>query len=223
MQYFKRLKAVLFDLDGTLADTAPDLACALNSLLNHYKRPTLPFEIIRPIVGEGGKGLIRLGFTISDTDPSFSTLCQELVAFYNQDICTHTQLFPGIDALLKYLHDQHILWGIVTNKPALLTQALLEKLTLHHPPACIVSGDTVAKAKPHPEPLWHACELLKVTPADCLYVGDHERDIQAGKKAGMRTLAVSYGYIPATENPASWGADAIATSPDEILAHLQLK
>ena len=211
------ITTVLFDLDGTLADTAPDLACALNILLREERRPPLPFERIRPVVSYGSPALLRLGFGLKPQDPSYAQLRERLLAHYARDLCRETRLFPGTTELLAELDARGITWGIVTNKPAFLTEPLIQQLTLTHPPVCIVSGDTTANKKPHPEPILHACRLAASTPAACVYVGDAPRDVEAGKQAGMRTIVALYGYIDENEAPQTWGADTMIHKPLDIL------
>lgn len=210
------IKTVLFDLDGTFADTAPDLADALNRTLIANQRAPLPFEQIRPVVSHGGRALIELGFGIKDTDASFEPLRQQLLAFYKADIAKHTQLFPGMLALLHELQRNHLQWGIVTNKPAWLTNPLLASLALPVAPCSVVSGDTLPQRKPDPAPLLHASTLCQCEPSQCLYVGDAERDIVAGKRAGMLTMAALYGYIGEQDDPQQWQADSYINHPDAI-------
>jgi len=216
-----RIKTVLFDLDGTFADTAPDLAHALNQTLSANQRSTLSLEQIRPVVSHGGKALIELGFGLDENHSDFESLRQELLAFYLKDIALHTQLFDGIEALVTALHQQKINWGIVTNKPGWLTDPLMDSLMasleLAANACSIVSGDTLEQRKPHPAPLLHAARQCGVEPQSCLYIGDAERDIVAGKAAGMRTMVASYGYIEVKDNPADWNADANVEHPNEIL------
>lgn len=213
-----RIRTVLFDLDGTLADTAPDLAGALNKVLEEEGRAPLPFVRIRPVVSHGSTGLLALGFGLAPGDTKFASLRERLLAHYAANICRDTRLFPGTDELLDALQARGICWGIVTNKPGFLTEPLLARLSLRHPPACVVSGDTTRNRKPHPEPMLHACALARAQPAEALYVGDAERDIQAGREAGMRTLVALYGYIGENEDPTKWGADGMIRTPAEILA-----
>ncbi len=215
------LKAVFFDLDGTLLDTAPDLAFALNTLLKNNHRSALPLELIRPHVGRGGKSLVKLGFKIDESHSEFHTLWQNLLTLYSDHICDQTRLFPGMELVLEHLTKNQLPWGIVTNKPGILTELLLKKIGLFNQTKCIVSGDTLAKKKPDPEPLWYACELLQCTADTSIYIGDAECDIQAAKRAGMTTLAALYGYIGETDDPASWGADGLVHTPEEILNFLR--
>lgn len=211
------IRTVLFDLDGTLADTAPDLAAALNQTLADENRPPLPFAQIRPHVSHGSTALVRLGFGGEPDDRKFSERRARLLAHYANDVCRATRIFPGIADVLGGLHRREIGWGIVTNKPAFLTDPLVERLELIYPPACIVSGDTTKNRKPHPEPLLHACTIAGVAPEECLYIGDAERDIQAGRQAGMQTLVALFGYLSDDDVPAAWGADGMINHPSEIL------
>ncbi|MCW9025338.1 MAG: HAD-IA family hydrolase [Gammaproteobacteria bacterium] len=212
-----RIKTVLFDLDGTLADTAPDLAAALNSVLVNNGRESLPYETIRPVVSHGGQALIKLGFQLESDDPGFDPLRQELLDYYQQNIATHTCLFPGMDTILEIIENSGLNWGVVTNKPAWLTEPLMEALHLSQRAASIVSGDTLDERKPHPAPLLYACEQAGSKAKECLYVGDAERDIIAGNRAGMTTLVALFGYLDETDTPNKWNADAMIHTPEEIL------
>lgn len=214
-------KTILFDLDGTLVDTAPDLAYALNLLLKKNHRPTLPYEIIRPQAGHGGKGLIKLGFNIDERHPEYIALWQELLNVYSLNICRESRLFAGMQTTLDFLSKNHLRWGIVTNKPGWLTEPLLLKLNLMSQVSCVVSGDTLAKRKPDPEPILHACQLMNCSVTDSLYIGDAERDIQAAKSAGMRTVLALYGYLAETDQPESWGADCSVQKPEEIIEKIK--
>lgn len=210
------ITTVLFDLDGTFADTAPDLADALNRTLTRHDKPTLTLAQIRPVVSHGGKALIERGFGINEQDPAFEPLRQELLAFYQEDLAKHTQLFPGINRLLQDIQQANMNWGIVTNKPAWLTEPLISSLNMHNPARSIVSGDTLPERKPHPAPLLHASTQCGAQPANCIYIGDAERDIIAGKRAGMLTLVALYGYISKDDKPEEWQADGYITSADEV-------
>jgi phosphoglycolate phosphatase len=211
------IRTVLFDLDGTLADTAPDLAQALNTLLVEEGRPPRPEAEIRPQVSHGSPGLLKLGFNLGPTDPDYARLRQRLLDLYAKNLCRHTRPFSGISELLLTLRGKGLNWGIVTNKPAFLTEPLVAQLGLPYPPACIVSGDSTTNRKPHPEPMLLACTQAGSQPEQCLYVGDAERDIQAGRHAGMKTLVALFGYIDAHETPQAWGADGLIRAPSEIL------
>lgn len=212
---------VLFDLDGTLADTAPDLAFALNETLKHFGRQALPYEAIRPVVSHGGVALIRLGFGIDTDNPDFEAYRQFLLDVYQNNICKHTRLFDGMDEVLNYLETSNIPWGIVTNKPSWLTDPLMDAMQLTQRAACIVSGDTCEQKKPHPMPIHHACEQAGVIASDCYYVGDAARDIEAGRTAGCTTITALFGYIDENDNPAHWHADHMIETPLDVIALLQ--
>lgn len=213
----KDYTTVLFDLDGTLLDTAPDLANALNAVLQANGRAPLPFEFIRPVVSHGGNALIELGFDLKPGDSGFEPLRRQLLDYYENNIAQQTRLFPGMDEVLAYLETHGIHWGVVTNKPAWLTDPLMEALALSTRAAGIVSGDTLPERKPHPAPLLHACRLIGGDPQQCVYVGDAERDIQAGNSAGMATLVALFGYLLETDRPETWGATALIRQPQEIV------
>ncbi len=209
--------ALLFDLDGTLADTAPDLAAALNATLAAFGRPPLPYERIRPVVSHGSVPLIQLGFGLDPADPGFELRRRYLLDHYSAHICDTTQLFPGMDEVLAELAARNIPWGVVTNKPAWLTEPLLEKLPLPNPPAVVVSGDTCPERKPHPMPLEHACQHLEIAPRAAAYVGDARRDLEAGRAAGMTTVLAGWGYIDPAEAPERWPADLRCDHPQALL------
>jgi len=213
-------RAVLFDLDGTLLDTAPDLAAALNATLQLNERATLPFEMIRPVVSHGGQALIELGFDIDPQHSEFEPLRKQLLDLYQANIAVHTGLFPGMADVLDELENRGLRWGVVTNKPGWLTEPLLDALNLTSRAICVVSGDTLQERKPHPAPLLHACKLADCKPVEALYVGDAERDIEAGCRAGMRTLAALFGYLMEHDKPENWGADALIEKPADILEHI---
>ena len=210
------IRTVLFDLDGTLADTAPDLAHTLNTLLAEEGRATLAYETIRPEVSHGAGALVRLGFG-DVAGEEFERLRSRFLALYAENLVRETRLFPGMDELLSELKRRGLNWGIVTNKSAFLTEPLVTQLGLPWPPASIVSGDSTNNRKPHPEPMLLACTQAGSEPAQCLYVGDAERDIEAGRRAGMRTLVALFGYISKEERPERWGADGLIRAPREIL------
>lgn len=211
------IRTVLFDLDGTLADTAPDLAYALNTVLAEYGKAVLPYDRIRPVVSHGAAALVELGFGLARSDPHFPPLRERLLEIYRLHLARETRLFPGMPALLDTLAARDLNWGIVTNKPAFLTEPLVDALGLREDIACIVSGDTTANRKPHPQPMLHACALAGSRPPECLYVGDAGRDIEAGKAAGMRTLVALFGYIGPEDRPETWGADGLIEKPEDIL------
>lgn len=212
-----KISAVLFDLDGTLLDTAPDLALALNIVLEKHRFPTLPFHEIRPLASTGTRGLLNLGFGIEETDPKYSLLREQFLHVYHDHIKDGTQIFPGIENLLQHLEKNNLPWGVVTNKPAVLAKQLLEHFQLSQRCACIIGGDTLAKRKPDPEPLLHACELMGKSTQQCVYVGDAERDIEAAKRANMISIAALYGYIAGHEDPKAWQADHYVDHPQDII------
>lgn len=212
-----RLCTVLFDLDGTVADTAPDLAFALNTVLAEEGRPALPIERIRPVITFGTRGLIELGFGIDADHPSFHDLRERLLALYSQHLVRQTRLFPGIPQLLDALEQRGLNWGIVTNKPGWLTEPLVAQLGLAQRAACVVSGDTTAQPKPHPGCMLYACERVGSQADQCLYIGDAQCDIEAGKRAGMKTLIALYGYIPSIVATEHWGADGTIDHPMAIV------
>jgi len=212
------LRTVLFDLDGTLLDTAPDLAAALNAVLREQGRPALPFDDIRPVVSHGTTGLLGLGFGLRPGEDEFEILRQRLLAIYAADLSSHTRLFPGMDQVLDHIEAQGMNWGVVTNKPGWLTEPLMADLGLSERAACIVSGDTTPQRKPDPEPMLHACHLAGSEAAQCLYIGDAERDIEAGRRAGMQTLVAAFGYLGRDDDILAWGADGVVDTPAGILA-----
>lgn len=216
-----KIKTVLFDLDGTLADTAPDLASALNAVRQAEGKPALPFEKIRPAVSHGGKALIEVGFELTPDSDEAETLRLQLLDHYQKNIARHTRLFPGMEKVLSYIEENDYNWGVVTNKPGWLTNPLMAALKLDQRAACIISGDTLDERKPHPAPLLHACKLAGSLPEHCVYIGDAERDIIAGNRAGMQTLLALFGYIDETDSPHEWGADAKMESADAILHWLR--
>jgi 2-phosphoglycolate phosphatase len=215
------IHTVLFDLDGTLADTAPDLAYALNRVLEEQGCQPLPYETIRPVVSHGGIALVKLGFGIDEQAPEFQLLRQRLLDIYRDNIARETRLFDGMATLLETLEQRGLNWGVVTNKPAWLTHPLLEALGIHHRAAAVVSGDTLPERKPHPAPMLLACEQAGSDAAHCLYVGDAERDIEAGRNAGMHTLIALFGYIGEQDRPAAWQADGMVEDALGILDWLE--
>ncbi len=212
----KKYRLTLFDLDGTLADTARDMANALNYLLEEESRETIPFEKLRPHVSNGTPALLRLGFGCSPGDSRYEELRLRFLDLYENYLCVHTRLFPGIRSILNRCIDSGMLWGIVTNKPEYLTLRLVDQLDLADSVACVIGGDSLPKRKPHPLPITHACKLADTTADSCLFVGDSVRDIEAGSAAGVETLAVTYGYIPPGDDPMSWGADFVVDTVPEI-------
>jgi phosphoglycolate phosphatase len=212
--------AVLFDLDGTLADTAPDLAGALNRLLVERGLAPVPPEVTRPHTSSGARGLINAGLGIGPEHPEYETLKARFLDLYAQNILVDTKLFPGMEALLAELERRELRWGIVTNKAARFTNPLIAAMGLAQRSACTISGDTTPHTKPHPEPLLHAARQIGLEPGACLYVGDDLRDIQAARAAGMPVLAAAFGYLGDNGAPSTWQADGIVNHPSEILNFL---
>ncbi|GAA0840284.1 phosphoglycolate phosphatase [Cupriavidus pauculus] len=209
--------AIFFDLDGTLADTAPDLAAAANRLVVEHGMAPVPYEKLRPVASHGARGLIGAAFGKRPEDPEFPALRDTFLDYYEADIAVHTRLFDGMEEVLARLEADGIVWGIVTNKIARFTVPLVAAIGLAPRAAAVVSGDTTAHAKPHPAPLLHAAAVSGVAPERCMYVGDDLRDIQAGKAAGMATVSAAYGYCGDAEPPESWGADFLIRHPSELL------
>jgi 2-phosphoglycolate phosphatase len=200
------VRAVLFDLDGTLLDTAPDMAGALNALRGEQGLAPLPYEEVRAAVSHGGARVVKTGFPDAPPDRA-AALLQRFLEIYRGALSRGTWLFPGMDEVLDVVARRHLRSGIVTNKPAWLTDPLLEQLGLRARFDCVVSGDTVAERKPHPMPLLHAAKLAGVDPRECIYVGDAERDVQAAHAAEMAALVANYGYLEPGENTAAWNGD----------------
>lgn len=214
------IRAVLFDLDGTLLDTAPDLVRALNRVRTEQGREPMPFEIARTQVSHGSSGLIRLGFPDLQGDP-LEQLRLRLLDHYSQQLADGTALFDGCQQVLDGLAARGMAWGIVTNKPGFLTTPLLAALALDRVAGCVVSGDTLPQRKPHPAPLLLAASQLSLAPEACLYVGDAERDVQAARAAGMPVLVARYGYLGPEDDPDRWQPDAHIDHPLQILAWLE--
>ncbi len=208
--------AFLFDLDGTLVDTAPDMAGALNRLRTENDLPALPYAMIRPWVSHGAGALVRLGFGETLAAEQREVLRQRYLAIYAAHLCVESVLFPGMAEFLDTLRQQGRAWGVVTNKPAFLTEPLLAGLGLRTP--CIVSGDTLPVNKPDPAPVRHACALLGLSVKECVMVGDHKRDIDAARAAGSPSIAAAFGYIQGDDNPHDWGADAVVQHAEELHA-----
>ncbi len=214
------VQTVLFDLDGTLLDTAPDLASALNVVLVEQQHDPLPLVQIRPWVSKGAITIVKNGFNLTDHDPNIKYLRQRFLDIYANNLVEQTCLFEGMAEVLETLEQRGIQWGIVTNKSGWLTEPLLQQLGLQKRSVCNISGDTLPQRKPHPAPLLHACQLARSTPDKCIYVGDALSDIEAGIRAGMRTLVALYGYIDANETPTKWGASGMLEQPLDLLEWL---
>jgi len=210
------IAGILFDLDGTLADTAPDLVAVLNAVLADDDRPPMPYAIARNEVSNGALGLLRLGFGLAAGADVAPGLRQRFLDLYLGTVCDNSRLFISLDNINEIVSRSNRQWGIVTNKPEFLTRPLLEKLGLSGSIGCVVSGDTLPERKPHPAPLRHAAGLLGLDVERCVYIGDARRDVDAGRAAGMRTLAAGWGYIRAGDDPQAWAADAIIPHPCDL-------
>jgi len=214
------IRAILFDLDGTFADTAPDLAAALNHARAMRDLPPLPLAALRPQASHGSRGLLKAGFGIEPEHPDFIPLRDIFLDYYARNICVHTRLFGDTAQLIAELEQRNIKWGIVTNKPHRFTVPLMQALGYAERAACLISGDTCKHAKPHPEPMLEACELIGVTPAQCLYLGDDLRDMQAANASGMRGIIASYGYVSADASVENWQAHGSVDAPSGLLRYL---
>lgn len=210
------IKAVLFDLDGTLADTAPDLTFALNRVRGARGLPPLPLSATRPVSSLGARGLIGAGFGTHPGDPGYDALRDEFLAVYAENLCRETRLFAGISELLDRLEARALPWGVVTNKAERFTFPLLDLLKVRSRSACVIGGDTTGKIKPHPEPLLAASRALGLAPETCIYLGDDQRDVEAGRVAGMKTAIAMWGYLNG-QAPETWNADFVIHQPLELL------
>ena len=208
---------VLFDLDGTLVDTAPDLADAVNRMLLVRGRPPLSLSELRPVASHGARGMLGRAFGVAPSDAAYESLRQEFFSSYESALCVHSALFPQMDKVLLQMESAGVRWGVVTNKIARFTDPLMRALSLDQRAACVVSGDTTPRAKPDPAPLLHALTATATAPESAMYVGDDLRDVQAGRAAGMRTVAVRYGYLGDGPNIGDWGADHVIESPTELM------
>ena len=209
-------KAVLFDLDGTLADTAPDLGYALNRMRETRGLPPLALSATRPVASLGARGLLNTGFGIGPEHPDYSAMREEFLQLYEKNICRETRLFPGIPELLGALEARGLRWGIVTNKAERLARILIGMLGMASRVSCIVGGDSTAHFKPHPDPLFAACKTMREDAGACIYVGDDLRDVEAGHAAGMKAAAVKWGYLNGGK-PEAWNADWLLERPEDLL------
>jgi len=216
------LRAVLFDLDGTFADTAPDLAAAANSLRADRGLPPLPVERLRVMASHGARGLLGEALGLAPQDAGYAAVCEEFLQRYEAALCVHTVVFDGVWPVVEALEARGLAWGIVTNKAKRFTGPLCRALGIAGRAATVVSGDTTAHAKPHPAPLLHAASEAMVAPEQCVYIGDDLRDVQAGHAAGMRTVAAAYGYCGKADPPVAWGADHVVNAPGELRELLQV-
>jgi N-acetyl-D-muramate 6-phosphate phosphatase len=215
------IRAILFDLDGTFADTAPDLAGAINVMRRARRLPDLPLSATRPVSSHGARGLLNAGFGIGPEHPDYRAMREEFLTLYERDICRETRLFPGIGELLDAIEGRGLRWGIVTNKAERLARLLLEQLGMSARAACIIGGDSTPNLKPHPGPLLAACGVIGEEARACIYVGDDRRDIEAARAAGMRPVAVDWGYHhPEQGGPGTWRADGVIARPQELTALL---
>jgi phosphoglycolate phosphatase len=214
---FHNIRAVLFDLDGTLIDSAPDLGAAADKMRTDRGMSSLPLERYRPMAGAGARGMLGEAFGMQPDHPEFSIMREEFFVNYESRMTELTSIFDGVPEMLAQILDRKLAWGVVTNKAARFTDPLTRAIPLFATAGAVVSGDTTPHSKPHPAPLIEAAARLNVSPANCIYVGDDERDITAGLAAGMGTVAALYGYLGATRDPLDWGAHAAIKSPTELL------
>jgi 2-phosphoglycolate phosphatase len=217
------IEAILFDLDGTILDTANDLGAALNYLLAKYNLPLVARKNYRPVASDGALGLLTLGFGDKLVEYNYDELRAEFLDYYTNNIAEHTCLYEGVSELLAYIEQEGIPWGIVTNKPEGLTQKLLPHFTQLNKCSVMVAGDTLAERKPHPAPLFHACQQIQVNPQNSLYIGDAPRDIEAGNNAQMYTVVALWGYIMDKSICEQWQPDAQTKHPIEIIDLLKMK
>lgn len=215
------IASVFFDLDGTLADTAADLNAALNQILREQHKPAIPLEKIRPYVSLGSIAMIKQAFAITEEDPELENIRKYFLKTYRHKLNQQTCFFAGIEKVLKYMAEENITWGIVTNKPSWLSLPIIKHLGLTDSIACLVSGDTTEFKKPHPQPVLHACKMTQSQPDTSVYIGDALTDIEAGRAAGMKTLIATYGYIAEHEAPNKWDADGQVSTPEEIIYWLK--
>jgi N-acetyl-D-muramate 6-phosphate phosphatase len=217
MPLFTGIDAVLFDLDGTLIDSAPDLGAAADKLRTDRGLPSLPYQDYRPMAGAGARGMLQVAFGMTPEHPDFLSLREEFFVNYEACMTERTYAFEGVGELIEQLTRRQLVWGVVTNKSKRFTEPLTRAMPLFASARAVVSGDTTPHSKPHPEPLLEAARRLALAPERCLYVGDDERDIVAGHAAGMRTVAATYGYLGQKTDVASWGAHARINSPLGLL------
>jgi phosphoglycolate phosphatase len=214
------IQAVFFDLDGTFADTAPDLAYAMNMMRAARDLPPVPLEATRPVTSHGARGLLGVGFGIAPDHADYHAMRAEFLGYYAANLCRETRLFTGMHELIEAFDVKGIRWGIVTNKAERLARPLIDALQLGARCACVIGGDTVGRMKPHPDPLLKACERIGVRPEHCAYVGDDRRDIEAARAARMVSIAVRYGYLNGGD-PETWEADFVVDRPQDVLRHVE--
>ena len=211
-----KLSCVLFDLDGTLVDTAPDLILCLNKALSSHGLTTVTADTIKPFISFGAVAMINESLSQSVSEALREDILETMLDLYQNNIAEHTVFFKGMSDTLDAIEAQGLKWGVVTNKRERFTNPLMDALKLTDRAACIISGDTTANPKPHVEPMLAACKLAAVKPQECVYIGDARHDITAGKNAQMKTLAALYGYIKPGDTPETWGADALIESPEQL-------
>jgi phosphoglycolate phosphatase len=219
----ERIDLVLFDLDGTLADTAPDLAAAANRQRAERGMPPLPVEQLRPLASHGARGLVGRALGLAPGDADYEAARLQFLSFYEQALCVHTRLFDGMAETLRRLEADGRRWGVVTNKASRFTTPLMERLALHERAAVVVSGDTTPHAKPHPAPIEHALAACAVASTRAVYVGDDRRDIEAGRAARVMTVVAAYGYLGTEADVDSWGGDHVIDRPSALLACIGLQ
>lgn len=219
---FRGARAVLFDLDGTLIDSAPDLGAAADLMRTQRGLPGLPLARYRPLAGAGARGMLRVAFDLTPEHPTYENLKEEFFGHYEACLLQRTRAFDDVDRLLQALVDGGLRWGVVTNKSQRFTTPLTRSMHLFQSASTIISGDTTPHAKPHPEPLLEAARRLSLDPGECIYVGDDARDIAAGRAAGMPTVAARYGYLGQGADVSTWGADAEVDAPLQLLKFLEL-
>lgn len=218
---FEGIRGVLFDLDGTLIDSAPDLGAAADQMRVSRGLPSLPLDTYRPMAGAGARGMLGIAFGMTPDHADYAVMREEFFVNYERRMTQLTYVFDGVTQLLDELKSRGLAWGVVTNKSMRFAGPLTQGMPLFSTASAVVGGDTTPHAKPHPEPLFEAARRLNIAPAHCVYVGDDERDVIAGKAAGMRTVAATYGYLGSNADTQLWGADAHIGSPLELIALLQ--
>lgn len=216
-----KLSCVLFDLDGTLVDTAPDLIASLNFALNQHGFSTIQPEHVKPHVSFGASAMINGSFKNALDDDMHNTILTTMLTQYENNIALHSRFFDGILEVLAFIETQNLSWGIVTNKRERFTHPLIDALNLQNRAACVICGDTTPNPKPHPAPIFEACKRANVSVENCVYIGDAAHDIAAGKNANMHTLAATYGYLQPHDKPENWGANSLIHSPQDLLAWLK--
>ena len=212
-----QLSCMLFDLDGTLLDTAPDLIASLNKALITEDLPQVDFNSIRPYISFGAAVMVEQSIIGKADSQTHDRILEQMLTHYQENIADHTRFFEGMTEILDALESNNIKWGVVTNKRIRFTEPLMRELKLTHRAACIISGDSTRNSKPHPEPLHAACKQAEVDPKNCIYIGDSAHDIEAGNRAGMTTLAATYGYLKPDDHPDDWGAAALIDKPADLM------